>query len=192
MTGSAPMRKIFCIGLNKTGTMSLHDALVVLGFRSLHWGGPAARALVRRALEDGKPLVTYLDGYDAYSDLEELTYNFTLVDAQYPGSRFILTIRMLDDWLDSRRRHVEKNRERRAAGKYGGPFLDVDIDAWTEDYLTHHRRVREHFAGRPHDLLEMDVTAGAGWEPLCEFLDRPIPGVGFPWSNRYRPFRGVS
>ena len=34
--------KIFCIGLNKTGTRSLSDALEILGYRSLHWGGSDA------------------------------------------------------------------------------------------------------------------------------------------------------
>ena len=30
--------KVFGIGLNKTGTISLHHALEQLGYRSLHWG----------------------------------------------------------------------------------------------------------------------------------------------------------
>ena len=38
-----------------------------------------------------------------------------MLDRQYPGSKFILTVRDLDDWLDSRRRHVETNIERHAA-----------------------------------------------------------------------------
>jgi hypothetical protein len=30
-------RKIFCIGLNKTGTSSLHEAFQVLGINSVHY-----------------------------------------------------------------------------------------------------------------------------------------------------------
>ena len=43
----APDRpRVFGIGLNKTGTTSLHKALTILGYESLHWGGPAIRRLV--------------------------------------------------------------------------------------------------------------------------------------------------
>lgn len=33
----------------------------------------------------------------------------------------------------------------------------------------------------PERLLEWNI--GDGWEPLCEFLDKPIPDVEFPHSN---------
>ena len=31
-------------------------------------------------------------------------------------------------------------------------------------YETHNAAVREHFRDRPADLLELDITAGQGWE----------------------------
>ncbi len=184
------MHKIFCIGLNKTATVSLHDALTILGYRALHWGGPETRRSVRRALEEGRPMLEDLDPeFEAFSDLEDLTYNFDVADRQYPGSKFILTIRDLDDWLDSRRRHVEYNRRRRAEGQYAGRWLDVDLEAWASDFRAHEARVRAHFADRPHDLLVLDITAGSGWEPLCTFLGRPVPKQPFPWRNRYGTWR---
>jgi hypothetical protein len=184
------MAKIFCIGLNKTGTVSLHEALTILGYRSLHWGGPETRRAVRRALGEGKPLCTYLaDVFEAFSDLEDLTENFDLADRQYPGSRFILTTRPLEDWVESRRRHVEWNQQQRARGKYHGSWLDVDIRGWSATFRKHEASVRSYFAGRPRDLLVMDITAGDGWDPLCEFLGRPVPDVAFPWRNRYGTWR---
>ena len=51
--------KIFCIGLNKTGTISLHEALEGLGFNSLHWGGQPSRQAVERAIAEGVPLLSY-------------------------------------------------------------------------------------------------------------------------------------
>jgi hypothetical protein len=185
---SAPQR-IFGIGLNKTGTLTLHAAVSTLGYRSLHWGGPDARAKVRRALSEGKPLLRYLDPQpEAVTDLEEVTYNFDLADRQYPGSRFILTVRDLDEWVDSRRRHVEKNRRAKAEGKYHGHFLEVDTERWVADYRRHTQRVRAYFADRPDDLLIFDVAGGDGWEPLCAFLALPVPDVPFPTENRYRPW----
>jgi hypothetical protein len=177
--------RIFCIGLNKTGTLSLHEALETLGYKSLHHGGLETMELVERALEEGNPLLTYLDpSYDAFSDIFGLTYDFYIADVQYPGSRFILTVRDLEDWLKSRRRHVERNQRAATAGEYSDGFDTVDIDAWTTEYVRHHALVRSYFAERPGDLLEYDLIGGDGWGPLCEFLSQPVPDVPFPWRNK--------
>ncbi|MGY0649987.1 MAG: sulfotransferase, partial [Paraglaciecola chathamensis] len=32
-------KKIFCVGLNKTGTSSLHDAFLMLNIESVHFKG---------------------------------------------------------------------------------------------------------------------------------------------------------
>jgi Sulfotransferase domain len=188
LTESAASRpKVFGIGLNKTGTSSLHEALTVLGYTSLHFAGPERAALIRRAVAERKPLLHYLDPrYDAFSDTPISNY-FYLADVQYPGSKFILTVRDLNDWLDSRRRHVEKNQRRKAAGHYEGKFLSVNLEAWEAEYRYHDGAVRSYFADRPRDLLVLDVTEGPGWEPLCEFLGRPVPAEPFPWSNKFRP-----
>jgi len=119
--------RVFGIGLNKTGTSSFHAAMTLLGFESLHWGGPPIRHTVEASLASGRPLLSDLDPrYDAFSDILALSTNFALLDAQYPGSRFVLTVRPVDSWIDSRRRHVETNIRRKAAGEYDGTFLVVD------------------------------------------------------------------
>ena len=43
--------RMFCIGFNKAGTVSLHEALVILGYPNLYWGGPNTRRAVRRAMQ---------------------------------------------------------------------------------------------------------------------------------------------
>jgi Sulfotransferase domain len=179
--------KVFGIGLNKTGTSSLHEALSALGYTSLHFAGPERAALIRRAVAERKPLLHYLDPrYDAFSDTPITNY-FYLADVQYPGSKFILTVRDLDDWLDSRRRHVEKNQRKRAMGQYEGKFLNVNLEAWEAEYRHHEGAVRSYFANRPGDLLVLDIAAGQRWEPLCEFLGHPLPDEPFPWRNKFRP-----
>jgi hypothetical protein len=175
--------KIFCIGLNKTGTISLHQALTELGFTSLHWGGPASRRAVERAIAEGKPLLEYLEDRDAYSDIQRLSTNFDVLDEQYPGSKFILTTRDIDEWIDSRERHVERNRERRTRGEYDGNFLELEPDRWRAQFIEHHERVERYFRGRD-DLLVMRITQGDGYEQLCPYLDRPIPDAPFPWRHR--------
>lgn len=175
--------RIFGIGLNKTGTISLHEALETLGFRSLHWGGPEVRVQVEAALEAGQPLVRDFPDHDAFSDIWALSQNFALLDRQYPGSRFVLTTRSLDSWLDSRRKHVERNVARRQAGTYTGTFLTVDVDAWTAEFLHHHAAVVDHFDGRD-DLLVMNITEGDGYEVLCPFLGVDPPDTPFPTRHR--------
>lgn len=176
--------KIFGIGLNKTGTVSLHNALLALGYRSLHFAGPEEREKIQQARREGRGLVDYLPEYDAFSDIWSLSKNFALLDEQYPGSKFILTTRGLDGWLRSRRHHVERNIRRKEAGTYHGTFLTVDVDEWTRQYRDHHERVFAHFADRPDDLLVMDIPGGDGYDVLCPFLGRPVLDEPFPWRNR--------
>ena len=176
--------RVFCIGLNKTGTTSLHEALIVLGYRSLHWGGPDTPRSVRRAFLEGVPLLTYLGDFDAVSDIQSLVLMFDRLDAEYPGSRFIYTKRDLDGWLRSRTHHVERNIASHAKGEYSGTFLTVDLERWTELFVEHEARVLAHFADRPHDLLVMDIPAGDGYDVLCPFLGLPVPLEPFPWRQR--------
>jgi GT2 family glycosyltransferase/glycosyltransferase involved in cell wall biosynthesis len=181
--------KIFCIGLNKTGTSSLHQALETLGYRGLHLGGPDVPIAIKRAADEGRGLVEYLGDYDAFSDIWRLSERFDVLDRQYPGSKFILTIRDLDDWLDSRRRHVERNVLRKSKGLYSGGFLTVDVAGWSGQYREHHARVFEYFADRPDDLLVMNVAGGDGYELLCPFLGATVPAERFPWDNRGADWR---
>jgi hypothetical protein len=195
MSGAASERadrrpRVFGIGLIKTGTSSLRAALELLGYKSLHGGPLETMTLVQQAIDRGEPLLSYIDPeFDAFADLFGATHYFYLADAQYPGSKFILTVRDLDEWLESRRRHVLRNQEMKAAGEYAGDLLDVDLDAWATEYRRHESVVRAYFADRPADLLVFSVTGGEGWEPLCEFLGRPIPEAPFPWANEFRPWR---
>jgi glycosyltransferase involved in cell wall biosynthesis len=176
--------RVFGIGLNKTATTSLHEALTVLGYDSLHWGGPALRRLVEVSLAIGDPLLSRLDPrFDAFSDIRALSTNFALLDAQYPGSRFVLTVRPLDDWIESRRRHVESNVRRKAAGEYHGVFLTVEEAAWREEWEQHVAGARSYFAGRD-DFLEIDLTAAPDWSPICDLLGAAEPTTPFPWVNR--------
>jgi Sulfotransferase domain len=191
MSGHAEA-KVFGIGLMKTGTWSLHEALGSLGYKSLHNGGLETMKSVQEAIREGRPMLTHLDpSFNAFADIFGITYYFYLADVAYPGSRFILTKRDLDDWLDSRRLHVEKDQRIRAAGKHPDAqegVMKVDMDGWATEYTRHEAVVRAYFADRPDDLLVFDLIGGDGWEPLCEFLGQPVPEAPFPWQNRFEPF----
>lgn len=186
------MGKIFGIGLNKTGTRSLADAVRLLGFKALHKGDAATSALVERAEAEGMPLLTHIGPrFDAYFDVEAIIRRFQELDGQYPNSRFIMSTRSLEGWLHSREKHVRANIELAARGAYSGEWLEVDHDGWRAEWMEHHAAVTNYFAGR-EDMLVMDMTAGDGWNKLAPFLGRRVPSRAFPWENRdgagtYRP-----
>ncbi|MGR8920460.1 MAG: sulfotransferase family protein [Gammaproteobacteria bacterium] len=174
---------ILNIGLNRAGTTSLTQALRMLGYRAAHFSVGKRRIfdLVRYNAARRRRLLSPLDSrYDAFSDFNAEPF-LPLLDRHYPGSRFILTLRELDAWLDSRERKVMQNR---ADPDYRYAFLDVDRDAWTryrEQYLA---AVDAFFEKRRGDLLVIDIPGGDGWEPLCRFLGREVPEQPFPWLHR--------
>src|SRR5882724_3373459 len=181
------MPKVFCIGLNKTGSTSLHIALTHLGLKSLHANAVEHNKQTRRALCEGKPLLHYLDSinyYDAYLDLVDVTWHFDMLDAQYPDSKFILTQRDLSSWISSRTKHIQRNILRRQRGRYNGHWLTVDVDSWTKEWYLHDQKVREYFVSKRHQLLILNICAGDGYKALCPFLNKQPFNETFPWANR--------
>ncbi len=186
--GDVPTR-IFGIGMHKTATTSLHAALKILGFDSAHWESAHwAKAIWEEMNEHGRSLT--LEKSYAVSDLP-ITIMYRQLDAAYPGSKFILTVRNEGAWLESVRNHWshEHNRFREAWSKdpfthrihkeiYGQKGFDADL--FLARYRKHNADVREYFKGRPGDLLVMDVDRKSGWPALCGFLKRSIPAVPYP------------
>jgi len=167
--------KIFCIGMNKTGTTSLHSAFFYLGYRSIHNRRRASRR-IKRAIQKGKPLLTYLNNYDTYTD-DPFYRFFVTLDLENPGSKFILNVRKKRSWIKSRIRHCKRKRKPR----------DIATQKlWVKQRAEHHAKVFEYFADRPDDLLVLNICSGDGWDKLCPFLDKPIPEIPFPWRNKSR------
>ena len=54
---------------------------------------------------------------------------------------------------------------------------------YLERYRRHSEEVREYFKDRPQHLLIMDLTAGDGWQALCDFLGHEAPDKPFPRAN---------
>jgi hypothetical protein len=175
--------KLFVIGLSKTGTTSVHLALEQLGLRSFHWGGRNAYHAVLQAQRDGDRLAAPLnERYEAFSDIETLSVRFDLLDLQYPGSRFILTVRDVDDWLASWSRHVDRNEQRKRDGAQGLSNIGDDQARRRVQWQRHVDRVQDWFGDRS-ELLVLDVCGGEGWERLAPFLNVPLPNLPFPQEN---------
>jgi Sulfotransferase domain len=199
-SGLAPGARIFGIGLSRTGTMSLAHALGMLGYRSLHYpDDDRTREEIGSFLASGgdRLRLTVLESCDAITDTP-ICATFEALDAAYPGSRFILTIREKESWLDSCQgfwgiwfdpglrgqppEHPDAYIQAISEKLYRGPKFDRG--RFSRAYDDYHERVRRHFRDRPTDLLELDICAGDGWDPLCDFLNVRVPRMEFPWGNR--------
>ena len=178
--GNKRFNKIFGIGANKTGTKSLAKALDLLGFRCSHWEhhGEMSRQYVNNQFR-----FDFLQRYDAIADLPVPSL-YTELDREYPDSKFILTVRDLQSWIDSEKVHHSKLE---------GPIFEVflmygswyfDQDMFISRYQEHCRRVIEYFKNRKEDLLVMDICGGDGWQKLCPFLEIDEPEVSFPHFNK--------
>ncbi len=102
-----PSVKVFGIGLSRTGTSSLNEALTSLGFASVHFPADrATRAAVARYLLHGAAFerLPVLDTAAALTDTPVCCI-FRPLDAAYPDSKFVLTVREEQDWLRSCERH---------------------------------------------------------------------------------------
>ncbi len=159
------------IGLGRTGTNSFCAALRVLGYeRVAH-----------------NPRFEELAGLQGGADNGVLLF-YKYLDYKFPGSKFVLTLRDLESWLDSMSfanaqfpilsRELDDVPIMRRMLTY--ETVEFDRDKFAAAYERHHADVRRYFAGRPGDLLEVDFLAGAGWEPLCAFLGLPVPAAPFP------------
>jgi GR25 family glycosyltransferase involved in LPS biosynthesis len=167
---------VFGIGLSKTGTTSLHEALTRLGYRSCHWQSDEFSDETSKAIDRGERLP-----FDAYTDVASVVRRFAELDRVYPTAVFILTIRDFDQWVMSRARHVASNRaENAAAAALRHSWTVTDPSSWYLERLAHHERVLRYFHQRPNKLLVMDICGGDGWQQLCTFLRCPIPDEPFP------------
>ncbi len=176
--------KVFCIGFQKTGTTSLYAALTALGYRTAAVVGREWSAT--RLAADGAALcIKTIANFDAAQDMPWPLF-FRELDAAYPGSKFILTVRDKGRWFTSIEGHFGANADEMQAFIYG---RDAAAPAGNKRrYInvcaSHERDVRAYFADRADDLLVMDLERGDGWPELCAFLATRIPAEPFPVRNR--------
>ena len=184
-------RKIFGIGLSKTGTTSLAAALDILGWQTAHFRNPITHAVIEHA---------DFDLFDALNDGPVSAY-FEVLHAKYPNALFVCTTRPAASWEQSVRAHrmrtrgTDEARDIDAIAAAEGPDsplaarLPIHDSIWRHaDLASVHahwaERVDRFFAGKPGKLLRFSVFDGDGWPELCEFLGVSAPAVAFPHANK--------
>lgn len=171
------INKIFGIGLSRTGTGSLTNALKNLGYKTIHF--PRLSQLEQLANE-----------YNAMTDTT-VAYKFKMLDKKFPHSKFILTIREKNSWINS----VEKLFKTFRNKVWRGGWVDelhknlyhtkvfkknVILDA----YDNHYNKVMKYFENRPNDLLVMNIVKGDGYEKLINFLYNEFKNKKFPHKGK--------
>ena len=200
--------KIFCIGLNKTGTTSLVDAWRDLGYDRIYSGidKPTLREIMPKKVKingnsiirsgfnsDFDTLRLVLSGYDCFKDRPFNTNHlYSWLDENYNDSKFILTVRDEDEWWDSVNRwlsnlsrfHDTEDKRSNKIQLYKDHFNTTEFtkDSFINYYRDYNNKVREYFKGRSN-FLEINICNGDGWKTLCPFLEKVIPNKQFPKSN---------
>ena len=180
--------KIFVIGLSKTGTTSIGDALALLGYKRLGWKDIRSRHLVHTwANGDYSALLDQTQYYDAFEDLP-WPFMYQQMAEMYPDSKFILSLRKDEQtWLRSMRRHVGRGSWHPYSYFYGADEVDGNEETVLQSYRSHTDNVRAYFHDYPHRYVEINIDEGdTNWRALCEVVACPegsVPSIGFPKSN---------
>jgi len=117
--------------------------------------------------------------FEAFTDNPYFTI-WREIYALYPDAKYILTVREEQRWIDScvkffRHRRMRPMREW-MFGPHANPASSPQArQAWLDAYRAHNAAVREFFATRGQQYLELDPTREGKWDRLCAFLGAPIP-----------------
>ncbi|MCZ6657520.1 MAG: sulfotransferase family protein [Gammaproteobacteria bacterium] len=196
--------KVIGAGFGRTGTTSMKEALELLGYDKCHH--------MREVMSSGKQVEMFdrvsrnvevdwddvFEGFEAAVDWPAAARYEELME-KYPEAKVILTARDPEAWYEStketiyalsnsvppiifwlipRARNVMAMVQRLIwEGVFDGRFEEKQyaIDAYNKN-------VAEVIANVPDGRLLVH-SSKEGWQPLCEFLDKPIPSQPYPHSN---------
>lgn len=175
-------RKIFGVGLNKTGTTTLGKCFEVLGYRHI---SVDASAFMNYNAKNFRMVFDTVDKYDSFEDWPwPLMYRE--LDEKYPDAKFILTIRESPGkWFESICKHslrITNLPFRKLI--YGYDMPHEHKDHYIDFYNTHNKNIRDYFADKPGKLIVLCWEHGHGWKELCAFLDKDVPNLPFPHENK--------
>ncbi len=194
-------------GFGRTGTMSLKIALEQLGFGPCHhmdeiFGNPNQlphwQAAAAGETVDWDAVYA---GYNSTVDWPGTHFGRELAD-HYPDAKVILTMRPTESWWESYSKTIMtflrdilpevSDDHVRDVGLMGLQLIVErafagsidDKEVATAAYDRHVAQVTSAFS--EDRLLLFDVRDG--WEPLCTFLEQPIPDEMFPRTNSPEEF----
>ena len=194
-------------GFGRTGTLSLKLALEKLGFDKCYHMMEVAQnpghhetwAAAHRG--DAVDWDALFQGYRAAVDWPSCNL-WEAQAAHWPGSRVLLSTRDPERWYESVMNTIypstlqaceADNEVIRGLGRWAVEHIwDRVFDGRMDDrahcidvFLRHEAHVKKTV---PDDRL-LVFEASQGWQPLCRFLDRPVPDEPYPRVNTTEDFR---
>lgn len=194
-------------GYGRTGTLSLKSALETLGYNKCHHmieviRNPGESEKWLQAI-DAKTVnwESLLEGYEATVDWPACHFYQELAD-YYPKAKVLLSIRDPLEWFESMSATtlgvIRKKMQASNAGqpKNLGTELVVNAAFGGEiDDAEHAIRMFNQHTKEVVDTIDPDrlliYNVREGWEPLCQFLDKPVPDAAFPRVNSRDEFEEI-
>lgn len=189
--------KIIGAGFPRTGTTTLKQSLEILGFeKAYHFKDLIADpSKLKYWLEIEKKGHTnfeqLFDGYKASVDFPGYPY-YKLLLKKYPEAKVILTLRDFDSWYESNFNTIWQVKptndcltymhETYLIKQFNNQFASKDKAR--KLFHAHNNEVINYVP--KEQLLVYEVKNG--WEPLCSFLDLPVPKESFPHLNKKENF----
>jgi len=185
-------------GFGRTGTESMKLALETLGLGPCYHmkevlADPERIAVWRRAARGDLPdWEETFAGYKSTVDWPA-AYFWRELSAFYPDARILLTVRDADGWYDSMDKTVfPVLRQSTDPDSVGHRLIGQAVFGGRYDrshaIAAYERNIAEVEAAFTDERL-LTFRIGDGWEPLCRFLDRPVPAEPFPHRNRPDAFQ---
>ena len=182
-------------GMGRTGTASLKVAIEALDIgRCYHMSeilqDPGKTADWIDAADGDADWDRIFEGYAATVDNPGCNYWKQLAD-YYPQAKIILTVRDADRWFDSANETIHSVEF--AQFIKNSPFGEmVQKTVW--DMMANRMQDRgymiDFFESRTREIIDtieadrlLVYQVADGWQPLCEFLDVPVPDIEFPRIN---------
>lgn len=198
--------KIIGAGFGRTGTMSIKAALEILGFGPCYhmkialtrpWHIPFWLAAIRGRSRRWK---RFFRKYNSTVDWPACEFYKNLIKV-YPDAKVLLNVRDPDAWYESSLKTIYRIQ-------YVTPYWFPQLLLIMQERLIWKGRFRDDFKNKelalsileqhyqevkdfvpPAKLLVYDVKQG--WEPLCKFLEVPVPDKPFPHLNETRQYEKV-
>ncbi|MGH2894358.1 MAG: sulfotransferase family protein [Solirubrobacteraceae bacterium] len=202
--------KLIGAGLPRTGTLSQKIALEMLGLapcyhmvnvladldETARWG---------RVLDGDLSSAEIFEGYGATVDWPG-SFFYRELAALYPDAKVLLSLRSGESWARSMRdtiwgviygdiliRHLSDAR--RLVDSPWDDYISLMSEMWRRSGLMHDADTSademalamERFNREVQDTVPAERllvwSVADGWEPLCEFLELPVPEADFPRVN---------
>jgi Sulfotransferase domain len=201
-------------GFGRTGTMSLKGALEQIGFGpSFHMIDVARQPELLpqwQAAVDGEPVdwTRVFDGWESTVDWPACTF-WEEIWQVFPDAKVLLSVRDPEAWYASCRKSIHASAQAAVKGELEGGSVEVSPEAmklingliWNGTFegrfddkafaIDVFNRHNEDVKGKvPADkLLVYEISEG--WEPLCDFLEVPVPETSMPHLNDATSFRAM-